>query len=297
MSKVELSKVERPKVERARLSSGVEIEYQVAGEQNGGAQDRPFVLVHGFTGSRDDFREQLPQLADLGRTIALDQRGHGGSTNTGEAESYTLDQLTADLDELLGLLEIERCDLLGHSMGGMVALRLALARPERIASLILMDTAARSMSLGSPKLMQGSALLVRAGGMRALSKVMKLGARKLGAASPAVQATIDEVGFDAWFERLEAKLLNMDPEAFATLGRGIAEQKSLLDHLGEIQCPTTVIVGEQDASFVPAADELEQGIAGARRTTIRNAAHSPQVENQSEWLQIVRDHLTWARSA
>lgn len=284
-----------PKVERARLSSGVEIEYQVAGEPAAGTSDRPFVLVHGFTGSRDDFREQLPRLAEAGCTIALDQRGHGGSTNTGEASGYTLDQLTDDLEETLALLDIERCDLLGHSMGGMVALRLALAKPERIASLVLMDTAGRSVSLASSKVMKGTSLLVKTGGMGALAKIMKVGARKLGAPSPAARATIDEVGFDAWFGRMEAKLRAMDPEAFAQLGRAIAEQESLLDRLGEIQCPTSIIVGEQDRPFLEAADELERGIAGARRSTIENAAHSPQVENQSAWLETIREHLEWAR--
>jgi pimeloyl-ACP methyl ester carboxylesterase len=282
-------------VERARLSSGVEIEYEVAGQENARPGDRPFVLVHGYTGSRDDWREQLPRLAELGRTIAIDQRGHGGSSNTSDPAGYTLDQLSDDLDEALDLLGIDHCDLLGHSMGGMVALRLVLARPERISSLVLMDTAARGMALGQSKIMKGSFMLVRKAGMPALAKLMKLGAKKLGAPSPAAQASIDAMGFDAWWARIEAKLLAMDPVAFATLGEAIAEQEPLLDRLGEIACPTSIIVGAQDAPFVPAADELERGIAGARRTTIANAAHSPQLENQAAWLDAVREHLAWAR--
>src|SRR5262245_19748352 len=95
---------------------------------------RPLVLVHGFTGAADDFREHLDPLAALGRTIAIDQRGHGDSTNTGDSASYTLNQLTDDLRTFLAAREIERCDLLGHSMGGMVALRFALAHPECTAS-------------------------------------------------------------------------------------------------------------------------------------------------------------------
>ena len=100
------------------------------------------------------------------------------------------------------------------------------------------------------------------------------------------------VGF--WV-RIEAKLLAMDPVAFATLGEAIAEQQPLLDRLGEIACPTSIIVGAQDSPFVPAADELESGIEGARRTTIADAAHSPQLENQAAWLDTVREHLAWAR--
>ena len=73
---------------------GIEIEYE-----EHGAGERPFVLVHGFTGSRDDWLEVLPPLAGLGRTVALDQRGHGGTSNPGEG--YHFDQLVADLRSFL----------------------------------------------------------------------------------------------------------------------------------------------------------------------------------------------------
>ena len=121
------------------LIHGAEIVYEDVG-----AGERPLVLVHGLTGFRDDFRERLPALAELGRTIIYDHRGHGDSANTGDAATYTFDQLVADLGALLDARGVGACDLLGHSMGGMVALRFALAQPRRVASLILMDTAARA---------------------------------------------------------------------------------------------------------------------------------------------------------
>ncbi|MGH7291971.1 MAG: alpha/beta fold hydrolase, partial [Myxococcota bacterium] len=119
--------------------NGADLVYEDVGHGS-----RAFVLVHGFTGFRDDFRERLPALAALGRTIIYDHRGHGESANTGDAASYTFAQLVDDLGTLLDALDIARCDLLGHSMGGMLALRFALARPQRVASLVLMDTAART---------------------------------------------------------------------------------------------------------------------------------------------------------
>src|SRR5258705_11834048 len=108
--------------------------------EEAGTGDRPFVLVHGFTGSRDDFREHIPELARAGRTIALDQRGHGGTTNTGRAEDYTLDGMVADLAAAFDALGITRADLLGHSLGGMIALRFTLEHPDRVASLVPMDS-------------------------------------------------------------------------------------------------------------------------------------------------------------
>jgi pimeloyl-ACP methyl ester carboxylesterase len=56
-----------------------------------------------------------------------------------------------------------------------------------------------------------------------------------------------------------------------------------------------VLVGEQDAVFLPAADELAAGIPGARRLTIPDAAHSPQHENADAWFEAVRSHLLAVR--
>jgi pimeloyl-ACP methyl ester carboxylesterase len=110
----------------------LEIEYDEVGpDQTGNIQanngERPFVLLHGFAGSRDDFADVLLGLGELGPTLVPDQRGHGGSSNLGEG--YTLDQLTADISDFLDSVGVQECDLLGHSLGGLVALRLALAQP------------------------------------------------------------------------------------------------------------------------------------------------------------------------
>jgi len=119
-----------------RLRVGdIEMAYEEAG-----SGERPFVLVYGFTGSRDDFSDVLPELGELGHTVILDQRGHGDSTNTRDRSTCHFAQLQEDLLGFLDAMGIERCELLGHSMGGVVGLRFALDHPERVASLVLMDT-------------------------------------------------------------------------------------------------------------------------------------------------------------
>ncbi len=150
------------RIGRANLGD-VEIEWERTGSGN-----RPFVLVHGFTGSRDDWADVLPALEELGPTVTLDQRGHGGSTNPGTPEAYSLEQLVLDLARFLDAMGIECCDLLGHSMGGMVCLRLALAHPERVASLVLMDTAPGPIGGASRKLLEVGAKIAREQGMAKL---------------------------------------------------------------------------------------------------------------------------------
>src|SRR5512145_3325852 len=100
---------------RVRVN-GIEIAYEDRGR---GA--RPLVLVHGFTGFRHDFAGQLDALAGELRVLAPDLRGHGESGRSGDPADYTLARLCEDLLGFLDALEIEQCDLLGHSIRGILA--------------------------------------------------------------------------------------------------------------------------------------------------------------------------------
>jgi pimeloyl-ACP methyl ester carboxylesterase len=259
-----------------------------------GTGERAFVLVHGFTGSRDDFREHVPELARLGRTLLLDQRGHGGTTNSGRNEDYTLDGLVADLAAAFDALGLARADLLGHSLGGMVALRFTLAHPERVASLVLMDTSARPMPLPIPEAAR-SALrtLVTEQGVHALLPGMRQ--RPPEQVSPSRRRTIEQMGADVFWERIQRKLEAMDPVAWDALLRVLGDHEPVAGRLGEIRCPTLVLVGAEDAPFLAPADELERGIPFAQRVTIPDAEHSPQLENPPAWAAAVRAHLARVR--
>ena len=264
--------------------------------EDAGAGARPFVLVHGFTGSRDDFREHVPELARLGRTIALDQRGHGGSSNSGRDQDYTLDGLVADLHAAFDALDLERVDLLGHSLGGMVTLRYALAHPERVASLVLMDTSASPIRMRfSEKARAGIAALAREQGMGALFTAMREMASRNPDVPPSAKRTEERMGSEVFWERVRRKLEAMDPVAWDALSRSLGEQVSVADRLGEIDCPTLVIVGAEDVAFLKPSDELERGIAGATRVTIPDAAHSPQLEHPEAWSAAIHAHLARAR--
>jgi pimeloyl-ACP methyl ester carboxylesterase len=270
--------------------NGIEMAYSEAG--SGG---RPFVLVHGFTGSRDDFREPLPALAPLGWTVTPDLRGHGDSTNTRDAGSYTLDRLVGDLVGFLDAIGIERCDLLGHSMGGMVALRLVLEHPARVASLVCMDTSPGAVKGIKREVWQAGAVVARTAGMERLFELMRAGAERDPLRAPASRRLEEREGPESYWGRIRRKVLAMDPEAFASLGPELLDQAGVAGRLGEIRCPTLVLVGAEDAPFLGAADTLERGIPGARRVTIPDAAHSPQAENPDAWLAAVREHLMRVR--
>lgn len=265
-------------------------------EDCGGA-GRPFVLVHGFTGNRNDFRDHYDDLCGIGRTVIYDHRGHGDSADLGDPAQYSFDHLVGDLDRLLAALDIEACDLLGHSMGGMVALRYALARPRRVASLVLMNTSARVPDGFLRLVFSAGGEIALRDGMDRLVEV----ARSLGQSDPKRPAAAvryeETVGSEAFWERHRRRMLAMDPAAFAALGLAMCDQVPVTDRLDEIACPTTIIVGDEDLPFLRPSAEMAERIAGARRVVIAGAAHSPQLENPSAWRRAIADHLRWARAS
>jgi pimeloyl-ACP methyl ester carboxylesterase len=274
-------------VEVARVQlRGIEMAYE-----EHGAGGQPLVLVHGFTGSRDDWREMLPRLAARGRTLAPDLRGHGESSNPGDAESYTFERLAGDLSAFLTAVGVSRCDLLGHSMGGMVALRLALAEPERVASLLLMDTSAEPIPRAARPMFEASAKIARESGMQVLFQVGRAASERQADRPVSFVRSIERMGSEVFWGRIRTKMLAMDPVAYATLGPLLIEDEGVAQRLAEICCPTTVLVGAEDAAFRRPSEGLARNIPGARLVVIDAAAHSPQLENPEAWLAAVLAHL------
>lgn len=269
--------------------NGAELTYEDVGRG-----ERPFVLVHGFTGFRDDFRDHLSVLAGLGRTIIYDHRGHGDSSHTGEAASYSFAQLVDDLRALLDALGVTRCDLLGHSMGGMIALRFALDDPQRLASLVLMDTAARAPDHMPRAPLAAAGAIARSDGMATLAGLLR-GRAGDDPSRPEAERRLERELGEAFWERRRRRLTAMDPEAFAALALELVDRPPLTARLREITRPTLVMVGDQDSGFLAPARELAEGIPGARLVTISGAAHSPQLENPSAWIGAVREHLRRVR--
>jgi len=250
---------------------------EVAVERTGDGP--PLVLVHGFTGSATDWAGVVDELATGREVVTVEHRGHGNSTNTGDEATYTFDQLVADLAAVVDALELDRFDLLGHSMGGIVAMRYALQHPERLRSLILMDTGARASAEGpSTAFMRAGFDIAREGGVAAvLASIERF-------------IPDDEVG-QRTLVQLRDNYDHLDVAAFLALGEELLTHPSVLDRLAGLTVPTTVVVGENDHNLRPAADDLAATIPGSVLVVIPDAAHSPQVENRSAWMDAVLSHL------
>lgn len=111
------------------------LNYRLHGELN---DSPPLIVLHGLLGSLDNWNSVARQRAAKQTVLAIDLRNHGDSPHV---EGMSYQQMVADIIELLDHLQLPVCDLMGHSMGGKVAMLLALAHPQRIQRLLIVDIA------------------------------------------------------------------------------------------------------------------------------------------------------------
>jgi 2-succinyl-6-hydroxy-2,4-cyclohexadiene-1-carboxylate synthase len=245
-----------------------------------------FVMVHGFTGAKDDFADHAPRFAEHLTVVTFDHRGHGRSGAPDDAGSYSLDCLAADTLAIADALELDTFRLLGHSMGGMVARRVVLAHPERVDGLVLMATSPGPPPSVDPSLADVAADLALGDGMTVLREVLD---------------AMDPLGSDAdrrvrrerpGYEELMAwKWAHTSPYAYAGLVRDILTQPGQLAVLRTVTCPTLVVVGDEDTTFLDDANRIADTVPGSRLVVVPDAGHSPQFENPETWFRAVDGFL------
>ncbi len=273
--------------------NGVDLAWSERGSGPGGTPT--FVLCHGFTGSSHDFSLQVDALAGNRRVITLDQRGHGQSTKTGTLEGYTMEQLVSDLVSFIEAVGGGPVDLLGHSMGGRVALGVVLSRPDLVSSLVLMDTSAWSFMPPD----EGIRAMVRAW-IEAFDPTRGMPER-LGPMGPE-DALIEAATPPEWQAQKNAIFAGMDPYAVKALGMALMAdvgdgETSLRGDLPSIECPTTVLAGEHDHPLVDQAPELAAEVRDGTLGVIPGAYHSPQLTHADAWRAAVEEHLARADAA
>jgi len=255
-----------------------------------GAGGRPLVLVHGFTGAKEDFTDFLDDLAERGwHAVAPDQRGHGESAKPAHDGAYSLDVFAVDLLGLLDALGWPTAVALGHSMGGMVLQTALLAAPERFGAIVLMDTSHRALKGVDPEVIEAAVALAADGGMPA---VLAAQAGLAGAGAPAHEHLVaTRPGYAEFGDR---KLLASAPAMYSAMLRAITDDRDpfdLLDRLGSVSVPALVVVGEQDAPFLKPSRRMAEAIPGAELVVLPDAAHCPQFENTAAWWEALTGFL------
>jgi pimeloyl-ACP methyl ester carboxylesterase len=270
---------------RIKLSN-VELEVAEASPRDG--EGRPILLVHGFTGAKEDFTPFLDLLAALGwHAVAPDLRGHGNSGQPAGQESYALDLFAADVLALADQLGWSHFTLLGHSMGGMIAQVAALAAGPRLDGLVLMDTGHGPVKGLDPEIVQLGRNLVTEQGLAALVEVLRSMEDPLS--SPSYRRLCEtRAGYQAWGEE---KMLRASADMWLAMTAQMLSAEDRLDKLAAIGVPTLVICGEEDSPFVKASRAMAKTIPGARLALIPDGGHSPQFEAPEAWWRELTDFL------
>jgi 3-oxoadipate enol-lactonase len=227
-----------------------------------GGQAPPIVFSHGLLWNSELFASQIAVLKDRFRCIAYDHRGQGKSAD-GTGRAIGIDILTNDAATLIEGLGLGRVHFCGLSLGGIVGMRLAIARPDLIKSLILLSATADP----EPSKLKYKAMnvIARFFGNGAVAKgVMLVLYGKTALSDPARAA--ERI---AWRRQLVSNR--------STIWRavnGVLERKSIHAELGKITAPTLVVVGDEDVAAVPARSErIARAISGAKLVIIPRAGH------------------------
>jgi pimeloyl-ACP methyl ester carboxylesterase len=252
-----------------------------------GSGGRPLLIVHGFTGAKEDFARQAERLAGRGWHVVMpDLRGHGSSP--APQAGYDLSVMAADLAEVVDRLAWTRFAVLGHSMGGMVAQRLALDAVDRVSALVLVGTTDGPVPIDR-SLVELACRVVRDGGMPALLEAQRvLGSTLMSSSASA--GRLREIHPD-WDEYRDRSFLACSASMYVELARGLLDTPSRLEELAALEVPTLVVVGDEDQVMLPGSRRLAATIPGAELVVVAQAGHHPQAEHPGEFAATVAEFL------
>jgi 2-succinyl-6-hydroxy-2,4-cyclohexadiene-1-carboxylate synthase len=252
-----------------------------------GGRGEQLLLLHGFTGSSESWREVAAQLADRWRPVAIDLPGHGHGEPALDPSAYrigpTVDALLATLDEL----GLDRPHLLGYSMGGRVALHLALAAPRRFASLTLESA--------SPGIVEPAERAARVHADEALADLLEReGIVAFVDRWEQVPLFASQASLPAEVRaRVRAGRLRSNPLGLANSLRGFGAgmPEPLQARLGELSTPTLLIAGALDEKYCQLGREMAAAIPDARLETVPDAGHTVHLERPEAFVAALRTFL------
>jgi pimeloyl-ACP methyl ester carboxylesterase len=257
---------------KINLSTGTTLAYVEAG--NG----RPIVVLHGFCGSHSYWDEVMPLLATRGRVIAPDLRGHGESS-AGEGV-YAMEQLADDLAALLDELGLGQIDLIGHSLGGYIALAFAEKYPERLHTVGLVHSTAFPDAEQAKENRLKAAATIRQEGI-----------------VPFVDGLVPKLFTaehrDSMSEQLaKAKAIGYGTsvEGAAGCALGMRERRDRIDVLERLEVPILLLAGELD-EVIPADKRFPVSKINVTKITLEKVAHMGMMENPQAFAASVGEFL------
>jgi 3-oxoadipate enol-lactonase len=244
-------------------ANGIELFYEESGA------GEPLLLIAGFACDHTNWRKLAPLLASTNRLITFDNRGVGQS---GSPETrYSIHHLAQDTIGLLDAIGLDSVHVAGHSMGGQIAIEMALACPERVRSLILLSSCAKMDERGSTVIELWGDL------------------PKLVDPATAIRLSLPWIYTTRFYERpgaIDQVIQEILANPFPPTVSGIYQQSRAITsydasaRLRKIKCPTLVVVGDEDIlGGPPLSADLAHHIPGAQLVILKQAAHSLLTES------------------
>lgn len=226
---------------------------------------------------------QKDHFVEAGYQVILFDNRDTGASGTSQSNSYTVSDLAQDAFGLLDHLQIQTSNVLGYSLGGMIALEMAVRDPDRISTLTILGSTARQLEAE-----------------RNILSVVKATKEKLSN-EEFWQFMANKVMSWRFFENAEAverwfgfATSDMNAQSAEALCRQADSCKDfdILENITSISLPTHAIVGAEDTMLPPHHSEsIAKGIPGAKFTIIPNAAHSVYSEAAQEFNKTVLEYI------
>ena len=260
------------------LINGVNIYYESHGA------GFPLVFAYGLGGNTGEWAGQVQAFSRHYRFIIWDPRGHGKSDSPPEQDQYGLQISAKDLHGLLDHLGIEKAYVGGLSMGGGIATLLALAHPERVAALLIIDSASASglpMPPAMREMRERIIELCETQGMEAVAEYCIQ-------VNPNLR-TRAEAGPEA-LEGLRQMFRALNPTGYTNTTRALMEENFPASRLSQITAPTLVLVGEEDPAR-EAAHLTHTSIPGSQYVVIPGAGHLSNQDKPEEFNAHILEYL------
>jgi 3-oxoadipate enol-lactonase len=240
----------------------------------------PIVLLHAFPLNRTMWAPQIDSFSANFRTIAVDLRGHGGSSQG--HTPYTLEDLATDIKDLLDHLTIQQAIFVGLSMGGYILMAFYRLYPDRVKSLVLADTRAQA---DTPEGRAGRLEMIRTAETQGANAIADIMIPRLLSAHT-IKTNPELVG------KVRAMIVHNSVETIVADLRAMVERPDSVPLLATIARPTLVLVGELDQGTPPSdARLMAERIPDAHLAILPAAAHLSNLEEPEAFNQSVLSFL------
>ncbi|WP_456277889.1 2-succinyl-6-hydroxy-2,4-cyclohexadiene-1-carboxylate synthase [Bacillus sp. AK128] len=245
------------------------------------------LLLHGFTGCKENWTFLIDRFSSSYQVIALDLLGHGRTESPLLEERYSFDRVCHDIYQLLEQLSISDVHLIGYSMGGRVALAFSIMYPEKITSLLLESS--------SPGLLTEEERLTRIAADESLAHdIMENGIEPFVKKWENIPLFASQKKLPEETKRkIHGQRLHNVPIGLANSlkGMGTGRQLSYWDKLEMLKMPVLLVCGELDQKFCQIANQMKIRIPQAIICQISQVGHAIHVEEPDLFVKIVDEFL------